>query len=576
MVPYKALFFCCVLLFCDIHLNSCAQDKSPNIDYDKYFSQRVLRNAYSENTSKEYLRSINAPFLEIGKMVPNGGSLRAFRGTVYDSNREGDLWDVFEESPYLSGPPMYYMRYIWCQLEDNNGHYLFDEVLEPVLKDCIEKKARFTIGLLINAYSIESVFAGYTYDEDGIKRKYSIPTYIFNKLQASQYPMIKDDYYSKWWSPNLDSPYLYERFEAFIKALDTWLEKPVKGTRIKRRDVVFAVEERYLSDWGEGGLWGPTIPKTNMIENYHNVLLTTFYDKIIIAPSGLVSQLPVKKDSYSTKEKTIMRCVYNMLSTGTSKGTTGLFRDSWRAYDNVLDSDFNRMMMDKDGNEIPLYDFIVSNTFPNGYTTGEFGFLQNVDQYGLVPYQTLYYSFSHMKMNGISIHNYTISEKSINKDYPKTFVPYGSLQIARDMLSVTGYRIVMNDSFIVNNSDGTISVRILFSNIGTSKMFADYYRPHLIVRDEYYRITGDYVVDFDLRTVLPSENVELGAYNPSHGYVLSYTLPALKKNIKKAYFYLRIDDVKGIEYPMTLSNYGRLLESSGGDGSYRLGSLRFD
>lgn len=573
MIPIKALFSFCILSLCDINFNSYAQENRPHIDYERYFSQRVLRNAYSDNTSNEYLRSINAPFLEIGKIVPNGSSLRVFRSRVLDSNREGDLWDVFEESPYLSGPPMYYMRYIWCQLEDNNGHYLFDEVLEPVLKDCIEKKSRFTIGLLINAYSIENVFAGFTFDENGINRKYSIPTYIFNRLQASQYPMVKDDYYSRWWSPNLDSPYLYERFEAFIKAFDTWLEKPVKGTKIKRRDVIFAIEERCLSDWGEGGLWGPTIPSTNMIEKYHNVLLKTFNDKIIIAPSGLISLLPVKKDSYSTKEKTIMKCVYNMLSTRTSKGVTGLFRDSWRAYDNVLDSDINRMMMDKDGKEIPLYDFIISHTFSKGYTTGEFGFLQNVEPYGLVPYQTLYYSFSHMKMSGISIHNYTIGEKSINKDFPKTFVPYGSLQIARDMLSVTGYRIVMNDYFVEKNRDGTYLVRILFSNIGTSKMFADYYRPHLIVRDENYRIIGDYVVDFDFRTVLPSEKVELGAYNPSHGYVLSYTLPALKKNIKKAYFYLRIDDVKGIEYPMTLSNYGRLLEKNGGDGSYRLGSL---
>ena len=576
MCPYKSFYLYCVLLFCSIHLNSCAQENRPKIDYEKYFSQRILRKAYSDNTSKEYLRSINAPFLEIGKIVPNGGSLRAFRGRVFDNKKESDLWDVFEESPYLAGPPMYYMRYVWCQLEDSNGKYLFDEVLEPVLKDCIGKKARFTIGLLINAYSIESVFAGYTNEDNGIKRKYSIPTYIFKKLQRSDHPMIKDDYYSKWWSPNLDSPYLYERYEAFIKALATWLEKPVNGTSIKRRDVIFAVEERYLSDWGEGGLWGATIPSTNMIEKYHNVLLKTFNDKIIIAPSGLLSQLPVKKKSYSTKEKIIMKCVYNMLSTGTNKGNTGLFRDSWRAYDNVLDFDINRMMMDKDGNEIPLYDYIVNHTFPNGYTTGEFGFLQNVEKYGLVPYQTLYYSFTHMKLNGISIHNYTIRENSINKDYPKTFIPYGSLQIARDMLSVTGYRIVMNDSYIEKNSDGTFTVRILFSNIGTSKMFADYYRPHLIVKDENNRLVGDYVVDFDLRTVLPSENIELGAYNPSHGYVLSYTLPSLKKGIKNANLYLRLDDVKGIEYPMTLSNYGRFLEKDGGDGSYKLGSLRIN
>ena len=36
----------------------------------------------------------------------------------------------------------------------------------------------------------------------------------------------------------------------------------------------------------------------------------------------------------------------------------------------------------------------------------------------------------------------------------------------------------------------------------------------------------------------------------------------------------RVEDEKGIEYPMTLSNYGRELESQGGDGSYKLGILK--
>jgi len=195
-------FFCCISVFLF------AQNATNEIDYDKYFSERVLRKTYSETTPKSFLCSKHAPFWEIGKIVPNGGVHRIFRGGVSCVDREEDMWDVFEESPYISGPPMFYERFIWCQLENNKGVFLFDEVLDPILKECINKKSRFVIGLLINSYSLSRVYGGYTRDDDGSIRKYSVPTYIFKKMQKSDYPMLKDDLYAKWWSGNMDSPYL--------------------------------------------------------------------------------------------------------------------------------------------------------------------------------------------------------------------------------------------------------------------------------------------------------------------------------------------------------------------------------
>ena len=549
-------------------------DATTEIDYTKYFSNYVLRQGYSENTSKEWLKQHNAPFLKIGTIVPNGGGLRTFVGKKLDSRAYEDMWDVFEESPYQEVAPMVYMRYCWCQLEDNNGNYLFDNVLEPVLKGCVDNHQRFTIGLLINSYSIKSVYAGLTEDQDGSIRKYSVPKYIFEKMQRSGHPMIKDDQNEKWWSANLDSPYLYSRFEALIAALNVWLEGKVKGTNVKRRDVIFGVEERYLGYWGEGGLTTKITPKTKLVESYHNILSSTFHDKVLIAPGQLLNSLPEEKKKYSDSEKIVMHCVYNMLAKGTDIAKTGLFRDSWKPYDNRYDVTSKRLMLDDSGRAISVMQYLTDNTFLDGYTTGEFGFMANVEQNGLSPYQDIYNSFQRMRMNGISLHNYTIYEGRINKDFPYQFTPYGTHQQARDVLSVTGYRIVMNTFHIEKQSDGSYLVKVLFSNIGMAPVIGDYYKVHLLVKDPRKRIVKDYVSDFDIRKIRPSDKLELGAYDPSHGYVLTYSIPALSLNNGVLDLYLRIDDEKGIEYPMTLSNYGRYMESQGGDGSYKLGILK--
>lgn len=357
--------------------NGDSLDSKKNIDYNKYFSERILRKTYSDNTSKDFLRSINAPYIEIGKLVPNGGGIRCFTGKIFNVKENAEFWDVFEESPYQEYPPMQYMRYVWCQLEDNDGNCLFDSVIEPVLRDCINKHQRFTIGLVINSFSIKTVYAGSTKDADGSIRNYSVPTYIFNTLQKSDYPMIKDDLYARWWSANIDSPYLYERFEIFIKTFDKWLEGYVRGTKIKRRDIIFGIEERYLGYWGEGGMTTKSLPKTALVNKYHDLLCNTFDDKIIIAPGQLLNHLPNKQQSYSNAEKVVMACVYNMLSKGTSKAATGLFRDSWRAYDNRYDIISKRVLMNEKGEVIPLAKYLVVNTYSKGYTTGEFGFMQN-------------------------------------------------------------------------------------------------------------------------------------------------------------------------------------------------------
>ena len=543
-----------------------------DIDYEKYFSSPKTPEAKNRNITNKNYSGTNIPFLDIGTIVPNGGSLRSFQGKVFKHEGDGLLWDVFEESPYQTSPPMLYYRFSWCTLEDNEGNYLFDEVLEPLLEKCVSNRARLSMGLLINSYSTASEYAGFTKDDDGTVRKYSVPTYIFNHLQRSMHPMIKDDLYAHWWSANMDSPYLYKRFKAFVKALNQWLKWNVTGTSIKRRDVIFAIEERYLGYWGEGGMRKETLPKTSLVNKYHNLVVSRFKDKIIIAPGQLLGHLPQVKDTYSGQEIVIMKSVYNMLSKGTRAGAIGLFRDSWGAYSYMYDIISKRVMMDKKGNIVPLALYLHENTYAEGYNTGEFGFLQYEGRDGNEPYKALYNSFKLMRMGGISVHNFSVTVMGGKNNHRLDPSPY--YQRGRDMLSVTGYRIVMGTPEIIINKNGTYTVNVPFSNIGTSRVFADYYRPHLIVKDDKGDVINDFICSFDMRTVIPSENNNLGVYRSDESVVMSYTIPRIDKTFKHVDLYIRIDDEKGIEYPMTLSNYGRFMENNGGDGSYYLGELK--
>ena len=575
----KRLIFYISLVFIFLSCLSCSQTRyqshtyrgleytRKDIDYGKYFSHMMPRGAKVRYTAPKNNRSTNIPFLEIGTIVPNGGIFRSFQGKVFNHEGDGLLWEVFEESPYQNSLPMLYFRFSWCTLEDNEGNYLFDEVLEPILEKCVSNRARLTMGLLINSYSTTAEYAGFTKDDDGTIRKYSVPTYIFDHLQQSDFPMIKDDLYAHWWSANMDSPYLYKRFESFVKALNQWLKKDVNGTSIRRRDLIFAVEERYLGYWGEGGMRKETLPKTNMVNKYHDLLVSRFKDKILIAPGQLLGHLPQVKDTYTEQEIVIMNCVYNMLSKGTRAGTIGLFRDSWGAYSDIYDIISKRVMKDKKGNIIPLAQYLLENTYADGYNTGEYGGKVENE-----PYKALYNSFKLMRMGGISVHNFSVTVMGENNSRRIDPSPY--YQRGRDMLSVTGFRIVMGVPEIIINKNRTYTINIPFSNIGTSRVYADYYRPHLIVKDVNGSIINDYVCPFDMRTIIPSENNDLGEYRPDESVVMSYKIPRLNKNVKHADLYIRIDDEKGIEYPLTLSNYGREMESHGGDGSYKLGILK--
>ena len=85
-------------------------------------------------------------------------------------------------------------------------------------------------------------------------------------------------------------------------------------------------------------------------------------------------------------------------------------------------------------------------------------------------------------------------------------------------------------------------------------------------------VLSDNIVDFDITTILPASSEPM-VFDPGKGTKISktITIPQLYNEVD---VYLLVKDKFEIEYPLCFSNYGRLKESDGGDGSYYLGKIK--
>lgn len=161
-------------------------------------------------------------------------------------------------------------------------------------------------------------------------------------------------------------------------------------------------------------------------------------------------------------------------------------------------------------------------------------------------------------MSGLSVQNLTI--KRNGAPLPVSDSIY---QNAANCLSMIGYRIVLSSPSLIRKRRSYYQVSFKLSNIGVSRIFHNYYKIHIITKDNYNNILTDKGSSFDLSKLVPTSSEPL-LYNESKGLNVTETVKANKGN----QIYIRIDDEKGIEYPMTLSNYGRQE-----DGSYLLGKI---
>lgn len=141
----------------------------------------------------------------------------------------------------------------------------------------------------------------------------------------------------------------------------------------------------------------------------------------------------------------------------------------------------------------------------------------------------------------------------INKISPQTYY------VLNNVLSCVGFRYVLS---VLNTKMGATSVNIEWelTNIGLNKCFFNIY-------ELYYRVHNtdgtviDTKIDYDLRTLKPWNDIPL-LFAIGNGKYFSTEIPITDKTKDVS---IIIKDVKGIQSPLYLSNYGRQE-----DGSYLL------
>lgn len=543
-----------IILFFIVNITGFAQEvefrySKADIDYNKYFSDSV----YNQNKTNEKVYNLK-PMLDVGICVPNGGIFKLFNKTQWKDKTSSKHINVFSESPYIEKTPLLYNRYGWYSLEEKKGKYKFDQIIEPLLIKAYKNNSRVILG--IASMCGESSHMSHLYNG----RNMAIPVYLYEELANSKFPVYEDNTYGKGYTVNYDSPLLFKRYNNLLKAFSKWLEGNIRGTDLKRKDIVYAIEMRYMGYWGEGSVKSSFYPETNLIDSYITSYIKHFPNILLIAGGQETLHLPTYEYYLKNKENkqndVAMQHVYKLLTFKNNVGNIGMFIDSWHKYSNQYDLNSRRIIKTEKGEIISLANFLKENVWGNIYLTGEFGYLTTLSPKGDIPYSGLYQQFSSRHVSGISIHNLTVSDSKKKLDIVDEV--YDN---ARKCLSMIGYRLVLN-SLKTNQYKDNLSVSFCLRNIGISKIFHDYYELHLIIKDNNDHIIVDHRSDFDFRTIEANDHEPL--LYIKGGSKIQETIP-----YKKGKLYMKIIDKKGIEFPLCLSNYGRL-----SDGSYFLTELQ--
>lgn len=497
-------------------------------------------------------QQVTRPMQDPNVAVPNCGIFRTWDGSLNGIK----IINVFSESPYKDKSNLMYGRYDWCTLEPEKDKYDFSRI-ESLMKKALRNHQRVIIGLA--NMTIAQSSAHFEYDDKQI----SSPRYIYDALKKSKYPFVLDELHCKGgYSPNYYSPYLFKRYKALLKAFSKWLNGHVEGTDVMRNHVIYGIEMRYAGYWGEGAINGNIYPSDyKILDSYLNLFVKIFPDIQLIAGALEVGQhCPNDKGSdikmYSKKNISAMRHSYHLLNAKNQVGRIGLFIDSWypiKPINNMYDSTTQKVMLDDDDHIIRINKYFKDNVYGKAFLTGEFDYFLNDYNKNLLPYSSLGNQFAYRHTSSITLsnmrtHNAEQYQSRMQEVYDNT----------KKVMSYTGYRVVLDKIKIFGSS-----VSFLLTNIGVSRIFHRYYQLHILVKDNFGNDIYVLPSNFDLSSLDYCQGKPLSYYQQS-GRRLTFNLPKIKGKV-----YVIFKDKYNIEYPMTLSNYGRQA-----DGSYYLGEIK--
>ena len=514
-----------------------------------------------------FAADILPPMLDDDVCVPNGGIYRFFPKAGWQGGINKRITKVYEESPYQRFSAMRYWRGGWNALEGGKDEWRFDQTVEPLLQLCLAERARIILGL---CWMCGGGLRGNTNvvwkADDG--NWCAVPRYLYDELKASDHPLKFDASFGGGLTPDYDSPILQDRFRALLLAFAQWIEKPVTGTQVRRKDLIYGIELRYFGYWGEGAVKGGTYPVSEGFDRFIDAYLEAFPDILLIAPAQEALHLPLEKaylkNPSNPQALRAMKHVGRMFHARNQAGPVGFFIDCWEPRTH-LPTD-TRVMFTPEGAVEKLGDCRLNHLWGNAYVTGEFAYFIRKYNKNDLPYATLGEQFRERHVSGLSVHNFTIIDTTQGPadpslgNRPRTNVRPSDEICAntRRALSTLGYRIVLGSPKVARDEQGT-AVSFTLTNIGTSKMYHDYYRVRVFAEDVAGRILESIDVPFDLRTLQPGEKPLV--WDESRGTTVRANLKTRQGRVR-----LVFADAKGIEHPMCLSNRGRRAS----DGSYGL------
>lgn len=496
-------------------------------------------------------QQVARPMLNPNFAVPNCGIFRTWNGSLDDIK----IINVFDESPYKDKSNLLYCRYDWCTLEPKKDIYDFSRI-ESLMKKALRNHQRVIIGLA--NMTIAQSSAHFEYDDKQI----SSPRYIYDALKKSKYPFVLDELHCKGgYSPNYYSPYLFKRYKVLLKTFSKWLNGNVEGTDVMRKHVIYGIEMRYAGYWGEGSINKNIYPSDYKVLDAYTDLYIKYFPTIqLIAGALEIGQhCPIYKgeslSEYTSSEISAMRHGYHLLNKKNKFGRIGLFIDSWypiQPTSNMYDSTTMKVLLDDQNHIIKQSEYYKQNVYGKVFLTGEFDyFLTNYNK-DMLPYIFLGDEFTYRHTSSITLSNMnTHNAEKYKKDMQKIF------DNTKKVMAYTGYRIVLDSIHLSENN-----LTFLLTNIGVSRIFHGYYKLYIQIKDNNDNIVYSQPSNFDFRTLDYCHGKPL-SYLGQLSKRLSFQLPKIKGKV-----FVVIKDIDGIEYPMTLSNYGRQH-----DGGYYLGNI---
>ena len=486
-----------------------------------YFPSNVLQQNYYDDSLTEK----KGQLLRTDTIIVNQGNI----GSLYGQRNYG--FKVMRDDTCN----IEYKYFTWSTVQETQGIYDFSGI-KQFLKDNYDRHNRSTLRLFPSCYQESS-----SIEYNG--KKINFPTYIADIMASENAQFVE---YNGYWLLDINCEGVYAEYSKLLQAFGEWLDNTIIDAEknIKAKDVILYIDFGLLGPWGEGGWFDLQI--TTAVEN-----LTRYVKDFATYVPDIQINIGISLDS---KEELWERNEFVIQSKEikNNAGYIGMFIDNYgAAFPLVFKPNI------KVSKYYTMRELIKKYVQRGDFFTGEFaGWISN-DYWGGNDFLNTYNSFVLFKQPYIRMNNMTVTTGKgaylIKKISPQTYY------VLNNVLSCVGFRYVLS---VLNTKMGATSVNIEWelTNIGLNKCFFNIY-------ELYYRVHNtdgtviDTKIDYDLRTLKPWNDIPL-LFAIGNGKYFSTEIPITDKTKDVS---IIIKDVKGIQSPLYLSNYGRQE-----DGSYLL------